>query len=622
MPDNIKPVVMKRLITLKKYEIITISLVLFISLVFGVFSLYRIKQKKIVEIETILNTINKSCYEALKQWMNFRISNIEVLARNQYIVNSTIDLLMLDQDSATFVSSETTQKLREYFTPLLAANEDLGVFLIAPNYVSIFSMRNANTGSCNIMAVQSKSKLDRVLINGETLLITPIHSDVQINSKYADNASHTMFIVTPIRQNNKIIAAFSIRLDTYKDFSRILEVGKLLHTGETFGYDAQGKMITKSRFDANLVQMQKDKTKKLIKNISVFNPADYKQNKLENQLRIEELTKTKRSFNEMIDCRGIDVFATRIWDTELQMGITTKIDKKEALQEYYYVRGVLGVSYALLLISGFIVTIIIVNLRQKAENVLLTTNERLEKMVTNRTKELNQTIKTKDKFFSIVAHDLRSPFIGLIGLFDLIIKSPGTISDKKRDKMIIQIYEASTRLYKLLENLLSWARSQTHSVELEPENINLQGLINENMLLQKDQAKHKKIELANKSQENASVFVDRNTMDTVFRNLISNAIKFTPEKGRIWINTQIKNKTVEVIIEDNGVGMSQETLVKLFKVDTKVTTFGTNKERGTGLGLVLCKEFIKLNKGKITVNSNLGAGSQFIVELPLSEKDT
>ena len=165
---------------------------------------------------------------------------------------------------------------------------------------------------------------------------------------------------------------------------------------------------------------------------------------------------------------------------------------------------------------------------------------------------------------------------------------------------------------------MNWSRSQTKNIVLHPEKISINELINGNIILQKESAIDKKIELLYEINQDLFVFADKNTIDTVFRNLISNAIKFTNEGGRVKISASTNNEMVKIIVQDNGIGIPEETLNKLFKIDEKVSTTGTNNERGTGLGLILCKEFTELNNGRISVESKIGVGSHFIVELPYS----
>ncbi|EPR66043.1 two-component system sensor histidine kinase [Cyclobacterium qasimii M12-11B] len=449
-----------------------------IATVLVVFSLKELKSFNIKTVETSLVTVNKSSHEALKQWVRFRQNTIKGLSKNNFLVQNTSEILLLEQDSASLISSPITSDLREFFQPILSTNEDLGVFLIAPNYVSVFSMRNANTGSLNLMAKENKYLLDKVLLDGETVLIPPIKSDVALDSKYSDEKWHTMFLVTPIINQGNIIAAFSIRLDTKKDFSRILELGRIGETGESYGFNRFGKTVTTSRFEEQLNHTEDLEDVK----------ADSSKSGFTHDL---ELCKGY-ALNEIKDQRGKDVYEVCIWDDELNIGITTKIDRAEALKGYLFMRNILIFIILALFTVGFIMINIIINLRQNKENVLVSVKNDLEITVKERTKELQHTIKTKDKFFSILAHDLRSPFSGLLVLLDLLLKNPEHFSETEKTNMLQEIHNSSSQLYKLLENLLSWSRSQTEAIVLNPENVSVWDLIDVNYSLQTQNAKSKK----------------------------------------------------------------------------------------------------------------------------------
>ncbi len=588
---------MKKLIYLNKYEYLLIVIPIVIAIVFITISLSKIKKDRISSINSSLITINNSSHEALSQWLNFRKENISDLSKNPYLIEKTHELLAITRDSASLVKSEKTSELRSFFQPILAANEDLGVFLIAPDYTSVFSMRDQNTGTINLMANQSKEALDRVLKQGQTVLIPPIVSDVQLKSKYSKNQNHTMFLVTPIYTEGEIIAAFSLRLDTKKDFSRIVELGVLNQTGETLGFDSNGEIVTKYDQDERITQT--------IQN----NLFELSQSKLSDDQPFSDLF-------EYIDYKGDNCFAVLSWDKDLNIGILSKINVKEALSEYHFLRNLMIFAFIALVLIGFFVTNTIINLRQKTEFLLIKQNEKLEEMVAEKTAELQHNIKTKDKFFSILAHDLRSPFSGLLGLFDMLLSHPDDFTEKDKTEMMQQVYNSSSQLFKLLENLLAWASTQTNSITLYPELISVSELIQSNFDLSAQHAQSKNITLVNNVPENMKVFADKNTVDTVFRNLISNAIKFTHPNGEVKIEASTNKEFLLINVQDNGVGIPEEIIDKLFKIEEKTSTLGTNEELGSGLGLVLCKEFIELNYGKISVESQVNVGTRFIVELP------
>lgn len=230
--------------------------------------------------------------------------------------------------------------------------------------------------------------------------------------------------------------------------------------------------------------------------------------------------------------------------------------------------------------------------------------------------ELQKVVATKDKFFSIVAHDLKNPFNSLLGAASLLINKKDKLDEDRIHYFHHNIYKVAKQGYDLLENLLEWARSQTGRIALKPEELNLSDLANEAIELLASNATNKEIKIENNINTEYTVVADRNTIKTAFRNLLSNAIKYTLPHGEVKIDAEIDGKYKKVSISDSGIGIPPKDLSKLFKVDVRYSRRGTAEESGTGLGLILCKEFIEKNHGKIYVQSKEGEGSTFYFTLP------
>ena len=233
--------------------------------------------------------------------------------------------------------------------------------------------------------------------------------------------------------------------------------------------------------------------------------------------------------------------------------------------------------------------------------------------------ELKALNESKDKFFSIIAHDLRSPFSSLLSLTEFIAGENEDLSTEEIKSTSKSISNSARVIFNLLENLLQWSRVQTGRIEYDPEFLDINKMITKILPIYASSLKHKDISLSTEVCEGLKVFADANMVEIIFRNLISNAIKFTGQGGSIKIISKEKEKYVEISIADNGVGIKPGILDKLFKIDESVSTLGTQNERGSGLGLVLCKEFIGLNGGRLTVNSKEGEGSIFSFSLPKKE---
>jgi two-component system sensor histidine kinase/response regulator len=230
--------------------------------------------------------------------------------------------------------------------------------------------------------------------------------------------------------------------------------------------------------------------------------------------------------------------------------------------------------------------------------------------------ELQQANANKDKLLSIIAHDLRNPFSVLITFSKLLLDSIDDFSKEDMLNYLNTFYQTSKNGYDLLDNLLKWSKSQTGNMEIKVEVLDLRDLIEENITLLNSQANAKKIQMINKVPENLKAVADLNMILTIIRNLISNAIKFTPESGEIEIKGKSNKNHVEISVEDTGVGINQEDLDKIFRIETKHSTAGTADERGSGLGLILCKEFVEKNFGQLKATSEVNKGSKFYFTLP------
>lgn len=227
--------------------------------------------------------------------------------------------------------------------------------------------------------------------------------------------------------------------------------------------------------------------------------------------------------------------------------------------------------------------------------------------------QLKEANATKDKFFSIIAHDLGNLFTGLIGLSDLLIEGSPIESHNNDD--LWMLHNFSNRGFNLLKNLLEWSRLQTGKIKAHPEIMNLELVVNTDVDLLSPQLASKNIRCS-VTLETKTVWVDGYMLNTVLRNLLANAVKFTPRNGQIEIRSHTEGTEVEISVKDTGVGIGAAELDKLFRIDVHHTTRGTAGESGTGLGLILCKEFVEKNNGTIEVKSELGKGSQFYIRLP------
>ena len=248
-----------------------------------------------------------------------------------------------------------------------------------------------------------------------------------------------------------------------------------------------------------------------------------------------------------------------------------------------------------------------IEIKQSREKIRKT-NEQL--------KELNAT---KDKFFSIIAHDLKNPFNTLLGFSKLLFENaPNYTTDQIQQYAQIMNHTAK-QSYALLENLMQWAKSQTEKIKISPRNSSMNELLSITIPIVNGSALKKNITIENNISTEDLVYADNSLTTTILRNILTNAIKFTHTNGKIIVSTQRKDFFLEVSITDTGVGIEPMNMDKLFRIDSKVTSHGTDNEEGTGLGLILCKEFVEKQGGTIWANSEVGKGSAFTFTLPLAE---
>lgn len=244
-------------------------------------------------------------------------------------------------------------------------------------------------------------------------------------------------------------------------------------------------------------------------------------------------------------------------------------------------------------------------------------NENLEKLVEERTAALEQANATKDKFFSIIAHDMKDNFGGLLGYMEMLTTEYDRFGEEEKRAMVNTIDDLSQQLYKLLHNLLEWANIQTGTMAFNPSNFPLNAFILDEITLLNNYADAKEQTLMFKQSEEVMVFGDESMISSVLRNVVMNAVKFTAPKGAIEISVSKTGNQACVMVEDNGIGISPDNLKRLFKVNESVKTYGTNQESGTGLGLILCKEFIEKNGGTISITSEVGSGTTVTFTIPL-----
>jgi len=244
--------------------------------------------------------------------------------------------------------------------------------------------------------------------------------------------------------------------------------------------------------------------------------------------------------------------------------------------------------------------------------------EKLDEKLNLYAKELEFANHTKDKLFSIISHDLKSPFNSILGFADLLYNQYDDYTDEEKKKFILSIKKSSESTYALVEKLFAWSLSQGDGIKAYPQKINLKEIADNKLTLLKNIAASKDILLINRIAPDTFAFADFEMINTVILNLLNNALKFTHKRGDIFIDNCLKDGIVQISVMDNGVGIPSSKIENLFKVNGTYSTLGTSNEKGTGLGLIICKDFVENNGGKIWVESIMDKGSKFIFTLPVA----
>lgn len=344
---------------------------------------------------------------------------------------------------------------------------------------------------------------------------------------------------------------------------------------------------------------------------------------LKTKEKMEKYTELQTKFETVQKDYEINILKTEKIAQELEI-------RKTRLQKY--------ISFSvvfLLIISGIFVIINLLNKRianqkllsqnrqiESQNEKLLTFNEQLSELnieLKESQKELSTSNKTKDRFISILAHDLRNPLHNIMGQSFLLSSSYLKLGEKDRIKFAKEINISTNHLNRLLDNLLEWARSQSKRIEFSPKIFDLRNVVQNVETVLNNLANEKSITIENKVPHALTIYADQAMIETIIRNIVSNSIKFTNANGLITIESFCEGNEIVTKITDNGIGISEENLSKIFKLDHNLKTKGTKNESGTGLGLIICKEFTDLHKGRIWVESKPGKGTSFFFTIPIPE---
>jgi len=317
--------------------------------------------------------------------------------------------------------------------------------------------------------------------------------------------------------------------------------------------------------------------------------------KYEQLMNLEKQYETKKKENEIIQLHA----KQQLMDIQLH--------KDKQLKQLAFITAILLLIFIFFVLKRYYDKI-------KSNKILEEKNRQIEQSEN----ELRLLNAAKNKFFSIIAHDLKNPFHTVMGYSYLLSKDYDKFTEPERRKFAADIHQSTNNIFRLLQNLLEWSRSQTGRLKYSPLDIEFKRVLENSVSVLHSLAEQKNINIRFDYQDDLKIFADPLMIETVLRNLINNAIKFTPENGFIEISAVQTDGQINICVNDSGVGISNEDILNLFQIDSKVKRRGTNDEDGSGLGLILCKEFVDRNNGEIWAESTPGKGSSFIFTIPVS----
>ncbi|MBL7840103.1 MAG: tetratricopeptide repeat-containing sensor histidine kinase [Cyclobacteriaceae bacterium] len=535
--------------------------------------------------------------------------SIELLSKAQTIdlkADNPLSLLILHELGRVYTQADSTGEARSTYTTLLRLSRDSKQEKREADalfYLGVISARETKYDSA--LALHKESlKLKRTLQDkaGEVTSLNTI-GDLYLQMKNEDRALANYVAALEISQALKDDHAIAISYNNagrlyfhQKNFSRALSNFEL-----GFQKAQQARSLDQMKVSTDYISQCYKETGEFQKSLQ------YREQSIE----IESMIQREKDERKLLELENSSVLEAK--EQAIDKLEAKRLAHEKQLQEErrtrYFLFALIGLTAV---VAGLIFSLY--RNKQKTNLVLQAANEK----IMQQNAQLQQLNATKDKFFSIISHDLKGPLNSLTSFSGLLINYFDSLSKEEIQTLAKDLDKSLKNLFALLENLLEWSRSQTGAIEFKPAAFDLSELVQENIDLLSAQAAAKTIKLEYEDPTPTPVMAHKNSVTTVIRNLISNSIKFTPTGGTITVSVKKSSDEALVSIADTGVGMSKEVIDKIFRIDAKHSTKGTADEKGTGLGLVLCKDFVEKNNGSIGVHSEEGKGSTFYFTLPSS----
>ncbi len=522
----------------------------------------------------------------------------------------------VDEVATYYWESKDYTKALDYYNKSLKLNSaignEVGIIAIYNNIAMIYAdMREFNTSYEYFKKTLEgrKKRKDKVSIISADINISVVLNNLK---KYDASIVYLLEALDLAREMNdaqQMRGCYGMLSETYEKVGNTDKAITYFNLYRTFHemverekVETSNKQVYETRLQLQLAESEKENQELVLK---------LKQNELaEKDEKILEIDSTYKTLLANYSKKQLMLEVLKK-DNELK---TMKLSKEsEMLKRERIIRYIFIVALIFLL---FIIVLVIIGFiyKNKANKELKTKNEEIIKQsneILKYSSELKESNATKDKFFGIIAHDLKNPFNVLMVMTELLVKSGDNYDKEKIQKYSNAINDSANHAYKLLENLLEWSRSQTGGIVFKPTRTNLAELITEGYMPTQTMCKAKNINIISNIPDNCYINADVNMIHTVVRNLVTNAIKYSYKDSIIEINVKKDVDQFIITVKDYGIGISKEDIQKLFRIDVKFSMTGTSNERGTGLGLILCKEFIEKHGGQLWVESQEDKGSEF-----------
>ncbi len=593
----------------------------------------RIRQ----DMESTLSNILKSSQDSLRIWVENSKRSLAQLLIEPELLQPVVTLLAAPQNKDALAKNSAQENVREFFNSRITTSRNEGFLVISPDLFTISAYKDAEIRSINHISQRYKEFVKRAL-RGELVFIPPIKSYSTFTDESGKKKESTpaMFFVGPLRSSTgKVIAAVSLRIDPFQDFTQLTQGGRLGESGDTYAFNKQGYLLSESRFEG---QMEKlgliSQGQNEILTVRMSDPGGNLTTGFQDSppLNSRPLTLMAQSatageagtnIQGYRDNRGVPVLGAWLWDDVLGLGLASEINMEEALEPYYSVRNIIVLVLSVIVIFALILTALSAWIGEQANLTLKKSRDDLEDRVKERTQELyearNESEKAsqaKSMFISSMSHELKTPMNAILG-FSQVLKSNKDINKKVKNS-VESIHKAANHLMGLVNDILDFSTAEDGLLEMKRINFDLVSLLNDLSPTYKRQCEKKGIELEVKGMvEHQHLYLngDRRKIRQVLINLLSNAVKFT-DSGSVQMRVEPTTNdhfNFEVIDTGSGIPLSnQQTIFDSFHQQEKGF-----KKGGLGLGLSMSRRLVEVMGGELQVESAPDKGSRFFFTLNL-----